>query len=69
VECDPPASFPRGCNLIPGDSPLASLPCPADSFSSRSQGRVQGSSRLLRTRLLNPERPELPAWGGPRPPP
>lgn len=21
AECDPPASFPRGCNMIPGDSP------------------------------------------------
>lgn len=24
--CDPPASFPRGCNLIPWDSPMPSRP-------------------------------------------
>lgn len=29
MECDPPASFPKGCNLIPGDSPPpASRPRP-----------------------------------------
>lgn len=45
--CDPPASSPRGCNLIPWDSPvplppLPSVPC-CRLFSSRSWGRVQGS--------------------------
>lgn len=45
--CDPPASIPRGCNLIPWDSPMPSHP-PLPSllgcrlFSSRSWGRVQG---------------------------
>lgn len=44
--CDPPASIPRGCNLIPWDSPVPSHP-PLPSllccglFSSRSWGRVQ----------------------------
>lgn len=26
--CDPPASFPWGCNLIPWDSPMPSRPYP-----------------------------------------
>lgn len=50
---------PGGCNLIPGDSPRKSPALTAGSFSFRSQGRVQGNSRLLHTHPLNPERPEL----------